>query len=325
MNYKVLAILLGLSCLSTSYAVSQKAQDKDKRPFDIEAYEKKSGCEKQDILWKKIEDSKYENLPDYASHYNVLRMVYQRAKTLSKKINKQTDIAPKGWKKFLHKRGIVAKVKFNATEDHPYTGIFKDADCAILRLSLTYKPGDKPFAPGLAFKALRDGIPSANISALYTLSGQKLNYNFFKNPLSNIVPSGTKSTEKMVHYIFSRVSRYPEELRMNSLAEHNMKGEKAEVAKAPVQIFFVPNPKISFSEKKHDIRKDMLTIKSGTILYTVHAIEKSSKFKDFSSYRIKDIPKHIAASTYIGEIISTSAFIASKFGDTGIFFKHDAE
>lgn len=112
---------------------------------------------------------------------------------------------------------------------------------------------------------------------------------------------------------------------MDSMAEHNTKGEKSEDVNAPVQIFFVPNEDISFDESKHDIREDFLSLKSDTTLYKVYALERSEKYSNFSSYEIKNIPKHIEDSKLIGEIVLTSPFIASKFGDTGIFFKHDAE
>ena len=63
--------------------------------------------------------------------------------------------------------------------NHNYSGVFQGAECAFLRLSLTFDPKKKGVAPGLALKVLRDGLPSTNVSSLYSLDGQGKDYNFF--------------------------------------------------------------------------------------------------------------------------------------------------
>lgn len=310
-------------------------------------YTKLSACEKQDILWKNITETKHAKLPAY-SKLGILEVFGLARQALIKKLTEQSDFAPKGWMKYIHKRGAIAKVRFNSIGDHPYTGVFKGSECSLLRLSLTYKPvaskdlrvrdhsrpgprykeietKGKPVAPGLAIKMLRDGVPSANVSALYTLQGQGQNYNFFSNPLSNIVPQGDSLGEKIVHRIFSTVSKYPEELKMQSMANMTSKGEKVKDSKYPKQIFFVPNKELKFDQDFHDVREDFARIEKGTLLYKVYALKDSDKYKSFSNYKISDIPKHLEDSVLIGEVVATSSFIASEFGDTGIFFKHDAE
>jgi hypothetical protein len=191
-------------------------------------------------------------------------------------------------------------------------------------MSITYRPNKKRgFAPGLALKFLRDGKPSANISALYKLEGQSHNYNILANPLSNIVPMGSGLGMKLVHKVFSKVTDYPEELLLNHFADRTESGEDVENSKAPRQVFFVPNNSFNFSSGKHDFRNDLKTIPEGTALYKVYAVTSDKANFDYTEYTNADIGKFLKSSTLIGEIITDSEFVASEFGDQGIFFRHE--
>ena len=174
-----------------------------------------------------------------------------------------------------------------------------------------------------ALKVLRDKVDSANVSALYTLEGQKYDYNFFKNPLSNIVPTGESTELKLVSYIFSKVTDYPEELEIRDMALKNEKGEIEKTVNSPRQIFFVPNKDLSTPSKKNDMREEIMKIKEGTLLYTIYAAPEKLKDYDYSKYETEDIKSFVSKSIPIAEIVSTSDFIASSFGDIGIFFRHE--
>ncbi len=287
-------------------------------------YEKLGACEKQDFLWKEIEGSKHEKLPKFEK-MNVFKLVGMGFQSMTKKVEHAYDVAPDDWKKYLHRRGAVAKVKIVANPESNFTGVFKGAECGLLRLSLTYKPTKKrDVAPGLALKVLRDKMPSANISALYTLKGQGKDYNFFKNPLSNIVPIGSDIGLKLVHSIFKRVTAYPEQLGAKDMASFDSKGNKSASVNSPKQIFFVPTDAISkkYSDKKHDVREDFLTIDSGTVLYKIYSVDSVHKDFNYHDYSIGKMEEFLKDSTEIGEVVMTSPFIASEFGDTKIFFKH---
>ncbi|MCF8060079.1 MAG: hypothetical protein K9K67_12330 [Bacteriovoracaceae bacterium] len=285
-------------------------------------YQALSGCQKQDFLWENVEKTQHTSLPEFEK-FGAIQLLGMTVQQLTKKKALDSDVAPKKWKKFLHRRGSVAKVKIIATENHPYTGVFSGADCALLRLSITYRPTkERNFAPGLALKVLRDGAPSANVSALYLLEGQE-NYNFFENPLSNIVPIGRGIGLKLVHGIFKRVTDYPEELGLNHFSNINSTGKKVTSAKAPKHIFFVPNPTLKVSRGKHDVREDFQKIPEGTLLYSVYAVtDKHSKF-NYYDYEKENISSFLKDSIKIADIYSTSSFISSEFGDTGIFFRHE--
>lgn len=290
-----------------------------------QGYDRLSACAKQEVLWQNIEASRHDKLPPL-SEFGVREALAMSVQAISKKKNHLSDAAPKNWTKYLHQRGVVSKVKFVATKKSQFTGLFKGADCGLLRLSVTYQPTEKrDFAPGLALKLLRDAkAPSSNVSALYALEGQGKNYNFFKNPLSNIVPIGTDPGLKFVHYIFKKVTDYPEQLLLADFSTVDAKGNTISKAMYPRQIFFVPDASVSnrFSEDEHEFREDILKIKKGTRLYKVYALSGRSKF-DYADYELNMIEDFAKSSVHIGDLVTTSSFVASEFGDNGIFFRHE--
>jgi len=290
------------------------------------SYETMSACSKQEVLWSKIKKTEHKKLPDL-EEFGVKQVLAMSAQSMFKKKKNFSDEAPKGWKKYLHRRGAVAKVAYKPRKKNSFTGLFKGADCGLLRLSLTYRPDeeDRDVAPGLALKLLRDGkAHSSNVSALYSLEGQGKNHNFFKNALSNIVPIGNDIGLKLVHSIFKRVTDYPEELLLKDLAEYDKDGQKLENFSYPTQIFFVPNKKFSkkFSSKPHDFRGDILSLPKDSVLYTVYALSGHSGF-NYENYTRSMIKDFIRSSVPIGDITLTSEFKASEFGDTGLFFRHE--
>ncbi|RYZ86562.1 MAG: hypothetical protein EOP06_14280 [Proteobacteria bacterium] len=288
-------------------------------------YQALSGCSKQEILWQKVQASTYQELPDYRA-FGIMQILAMSKQEVALKGSHHDDFAPEGWKKYLHGRGAIAKVKLVATSSNDggkYSGIFKGAECALLRLSLTYKTAsNRAVAPGLAFKVLRDGTESANVSALVSLSGQDNDYNFFARPMSNIVPIGHDLGQKLVHKIFRSASRYPEELMITEMASTDSKGVKSDVVTSPRQIFFVPSGDVVAASNEHDVRKDFLSIPSGTAVYKVYAAPASAQSFDYSEYSDEKAIEFLKSSDHIANIVTTSEFLASAFGDDGIFFRH---
>ncbi len=315
MKFKKLRNMLYISILLVGFTNLQAGT--------LENYQNLKACEKQADLWQQVEASKYNELPKLSKLglFQFLKMNFQK---LTKKVALNSDVSPEGWKKFLHRRGAMAKVKIVPAKDQPYTGIFQGADCALLRLSLTYNPkGEKPVAPGLALKVLRDGVPSANISALYALDGQGKDYNFFKNSLSNIVPTGEDFGQKLMHKLFKKVTSYPEQLKVEDMAALDKHGESAENIVSPAQIFFVPNEKIQFESSEHEFRDDLLKVAVDSVVYRIYAMANIPSDFDYDDYSQEKAKEFLSQSQLIGEIITTSEFIASEFGDDGIFFRHE--
>ncbi|AYC33520.1 peroxidase [Pseudomonas cavernae] len=242
---------------------------------------------------------------------------------LWKKVEERTDVAPVGYEKPIHAHGVMAKAKFVPVANNGYTGLFTGADSGLLRLSVTGDPADRGFAPGLAWKAFVDGKPSQNVSALYTLSGQGTNYDFFTNELSSYVsPEANETLGTTV--LFSAVSSKPTLLRLDDMAQVTQNGAAVASAKAPTQVYFVPRAELRsrFVSTPHDFRQDLLTLKTGTKVYDVYATSMEIKTSIIPSLNTSYANQRRSNAKKIGEIELTSNFIASQFGDSGVFFKH---
>jgi hypothetical protein len=85
----------------------------------------------------------------------------------------------------------------------------------------------------------------------------------------------------------------------------------------PSQLFLIPNPKIKFSQAPHDFRKDLITISSGTQLFSIYAVDPQ-KVDD----KLMGKPEYRQKAQIIGHFIATSEFISSFYGDSQLFFRH---
>lgn len=242
---------------------------------------------------------------------------------LWKKVQNRTDVAPAGYVKPIHRHAAMAKVKFVPVAANGYTGLFQGSDYGLLRLSVTENPAaSNKFQPGLAWKALVNGKPSENVSALYTLAGQGTNYNFFANELSNYV--STDANELGSTILFSAVSTKPTLVIMNDMSEVTQAGATVATPKAPTQIYFVPRPEVKtkFVSTPHDFRHDLATLGAGSKLYDVYATSMEIKTSIFPSTNTQYAKDRRASARKIGELELTSPLIVSAFGDNGVFFKH---
>ena len=286
-----------------------------------DGYESLKACEKQDVLWNKIQTSLHRELPPLRS-FGALQLLAMAKQEVSTKGSHVSDFAPVGWKKYLHGRGVIAKAKIVPVAPK-YSGIFQGADCALLRLSLTFKPGGaRAVAPGLALKVLRDGVPSANVSALVALDGQGNDYNFFKYPMSNIVPISGGFGAGLVHRIFKTATSYPEELLASDMAAVDAHGAKTASIVSPRQIFFIPGEGLALSSDEHELREDFLKIPAGTVIYHVRAVPEKDAGFDYADYKPETVSEFLKRSEPVADVVTTSEFAASEFGDDGIFFRH---
>lgn len=295
------------------------AQDFDPLPKDYESW---SAAQKQDFLWNnRILKSQYDELPPLKK----IDIPGLFLTILSIKMDRLSDEAPRKWNKAIHAHGSIAKVKFVPTADTPFTGLFKGADCGLLRLSVTGDPADRGFAPGLALKLLVDDHPSENVSALVSLSGQGQNYNFFANEFSNIVPEEKSFGPKFINLLFRRVTKFPRHLYLQEFGKINQKGHRESHPHYPYRIFLSPNPNIQLPETPpHDFRRDLVTIPSGTVLFSVYAVDPKQLGDDAAAHAADtvDQPEYRQNAQLIGQIETTSEFVASFYGDSQLFFRH---
>ena len=273
-----------------------------------------SAQQKQVFLWNdRILSSTYVQNPPLKR----IDIVGLLLTALAIKMDRREDEAPPRWRKAIHAHGSVAKIRFVAAADSPYTGLFKGADHGLLRASVTGNPSDRGFAPGLAIKLFADGNPSGNFSALVSLSGQGQNHNFFTNELSNIVPVVNDFGPKVTNLIFRRVTKYPTRIDLRHLGSITQQGLKEEKAHTPTQVFLVPNPELTFAEAPHDFRDDFASIDCGTRLFSLYAVNPLEK-----------IDEEIGTAHYrqqaqcIGYLETTSNFMTSFYGDSQLFFRH---
>jgi hypothetical protein len=232
-------------------------------------------------------------------------------------MDRLADEAPHSWKKAIHAHGSVATITWSSLPGHHYTGLFRGAEHGLLRFSVTADPADRGVAPGLALKLLVDHKPSANVSALVSLTGQGANYNLFANDYSNIVPVALSPGPIIVNAIFSRVTRYPTKLSLMNLASVDERGIAQDAPLAPEQIFLTPNPLIGFSESPHDFREDLSTLPVDSLLFTVLA-PKPGRLGEASITQSSN--RDLAEP--IGEIRMSSRFVSSFYGDSQLFFRH---
>lgn len=249
---------------------------------------------KLNFIWSRIAASEYEDLPPFQP-IDVLGLFFT---PLRKKMDDRADESSAGWRKAIHAHGTVAQVEYVSAGDHPYTGLWQGAT-GLIRLSVTGDPIKRGFAPGLALKMLVNGQDSANFSALYTLTGQGQDHNFFAHPLSNIVPVVNELGPQFINGIFRRVSRYPTKLSLADFGLFDRAGHAVTGSKSPEQISLVPE--LQFASTPHDFRQDLTPLPVETKLFTVIV----SEFNEV-----------------IGHLVTKSKFVASAYGDRQLFFRH---
>jgi len=295
------------------------------KPWDLkitEDYQTWDACTKQDHLWANgaLRTQYDAGERPLLKPVDILGLIDS---VLWEKVSRTDDVAPLGYEKAIHAYGSMATVAFEATTGHPYTGVFKGAECGLLRLSVTGDPDDKGFAPGLAWKTFVDGKNSRNVSALYTLSGQGGNHDFFKNELSQYVSPEINETFA-TKTLFSLVTSKPTRLMTEKMAKVTEDGTKEASPNAPTQIYFVPTAAVkgTFSTSAHDFRDDLGSLPEGTALYDVYATSKSIRYSIFSYFNNKYAKSRRDSAVKVGTIRLTSQFNTSSFGDGGVFFRH---
>jgi hypothetical protein len=296
---------------NTDSSAANSAANGSALPADYQTWRAQA---KLDFLWEqRILPSQYTALPRLKK-IDILGLFLTPLKT---KMDRSSDEAPESWQKALHAHGTVAKVRFRPDPETPFTGLFKGADYGLLRLSVTGDPAARGFAPGLALKLLVDGKPAANLSALVSLEGQGKNYNLLANEFSNIVPEATRLGPKLINLLFRRVSRFPTQLYLQDFAAVTQTGQTEPQPHHPDQIFLVPNPALQFPTTPHDFRQDFATVSAGTLLFDVYGVDPKR-----GSDQLIGKPEYRQQAELIGQIETTSEFVASDYGDRRLFFRH---
>ena len=145
--------------------------------------------------------------------------------------------------------------------------------------------------------------------------------------MSNIVPVVDDFGPRFINWIFERVTRYPTKLYLLDLATVEQRGALVTQPYFPYQLFLVPSGEWQFlSQPGHDFREDLMTLPADTVLYRVFAVDPqlsgSPDRQALNTISTIDSPGYRQQATEIAQLITTSPFIASDYGDRLLFFRH---
>ncbi|OWA54098.1 hypothetical protein BV898_18516 [Hypsibius exemplaris] len=283
-------------------------------------YQSLSAIRKQDILWSKISASPYRmtNLPTAVPGFFAMAHLLQP--NFDKvSFTEASDEMPDGRTKLIHVHGSTAKVELIIFNNSTYTGIFKSGGIGFARLSLA-KEDYENFSPGMALKILIDGQRSQNLQVMWSVDGQGTNKNFFHNRFSNIIPPPTSFALKVLGKAFDKaIDRLPGSSQDRPEGKNNLPlyeqasvtrdGQSVDRVVAPYQVDFIPNPAAGWDPANtQDVRVNLNAIPQGTVLYTVAAKRSPT-----------------ATEEVIGQLVTTSDFVASDYEDRILFFQHAAK
>jgi hypothetical protein len=72
----------------------------------------------------------------------------------------------------------------------------------------------------------------------------------------------------------------------------------------------------------HDVRDDFAAIAPDTRVYEIRAVPEKYRSLDYANYTHQMAEEFVKESEHIADIVTTSRFLSSSFGDDGIFFRH---
>jgi len=214
--------------------------------------------------------------------------------------------------KYIHSVGVVGKVEWVDLGGHPYTGIFQGANQGIVRLSLAKEPVTTELntAPGMGLKFLRDGMPSANLVAMYSVGGQE-SWNFFKNDFTNHIPEITGFLAVLAAKFYTATNN----IRQVGISNWSMFDQQGEAVAEPVfpyMLRFRPTGEFVFSDEYVQMfTEDLKTIPADSTIYQILALDKPVELG--------------GTEQHIGDLVLRNQFITSMWGDQHLFIRHDDE
>jgi hypothetical protein len=240
--------------------------------------------------------------------------------------------------KLFHTYGTTAKIVFVPEPGTPYTGLFAERVPGLARFSFAGPVAAIGVVPAVALKFPIDGdAPSRNVIAMAKLdpqgppfSGHISHNSVFEFPFTNILPSPgmLNLTMRVVNHRFETVNRTGFGLHqaVGTLGAIRANGEPVppEQARSPYRLIFRPTERVrAASDPTIDFRDDLArNIPAGTAIYDVLAVDEAAEkaLRETAVPTVADLIPHAAK---IGAIVTESEFIASKYGDYRLFFKHD--
>lgn len=273
-------------------------------------YEDQTASAKLDFLWAKIrQDSQTGKYPAGLNLANIF------VESVITTFQNSHDTHPAGRRKYTHSVGTVAKAKFVATEDSPFTGVFKGTEQLLIRFANAKLPVTGFTSPAMSMKFLIDGVRSTNFGVMPGLDDQP-DYDVFRETYTNHPVYPEDKTVQTLLKKFSQASGCPCMLGISEAASFNVDGSEVSDVVSPYEILFkptaeMPKPPVNIPINQYDLTTYIemaQSIPAGTHLFEVFG------FTD-TRYRQKEPVK-------MGDLYSTSEFVTSKFGDNNLSFRH---
>eukprot|EP00933_Yihiella_yeosuensis_P064832 TRINITY_DN6836_c2_g2_i2.p1 TRINITY_DN6836_c2_g2~~TRINITY_DN6836_c2_g2_i2.p1 ORF type:complete len:403 (+),score=80.58 TRINITY_DN6836_c2_g2_i2:60-1268(+) len=238
----------------------------------------------------------------YPALTNVLTGILGESVTVS--FNASADVFPQKRKKYIHSVGVTGGIRFDSVGGHPYTGLFQGAEHGLIRFSSAKQPvKGGGVAPGMGIKFFRDGRPSANFVAMYSLDGQASeDTDFFQHDWNNHVPLTDNFGLKIIAAKFWQASYCPLMVGLSDLSTD----ANGKPGVFPFKLNF--HSLVSRQCRDDDYAgclENLENIPVGTKLFEVRAQADPN-----------------ADEKLIGHITITDSLTKSKFGDEELFFKH---
>lgn len=311
-------------------------------------YSELTGREKRDYLFDQgIRPTAYGNYKDEARP-DVMGGVVQFSKSalesianhlLSQSLTRVGDEFEQPKPKLFHTYGTTAKIAFTPEANTPYTGVLSEKTHGLARFSYAGPVIGVGVVPGLGLKFPIDGDhPSENLVVMRKLDRQQPLWRFFgthshnsvfQNPFTNIlpVPSLTNLIMRTVNKRFETVVENGKGLHqtLENLASVHTNGSPVAQDRivAPYRVIFRPTAEATASsDPTIDFRDDLAqNIKPGTPIYAVFALGEAQEM-ELNGKGVTEVEELLAHGEKIGTIGTESEFIASKYGDYRLFFKH---
>lgn len=267
---------------------------------------------KLDVLWRRILTTEYSKRPGYKDLKGSLlkELGGFLPSQLSKAFNNNTDILGAGREKIIHKLGSTALLHFE-----PKDAGYKDFD-ALIRISNAVDGSGGTMYPSFSIKIPVDGEDrSINFIVGKSFDPQRIgndfngkpDFNFFRDdskyPFSNELPMEPKTGfGKAFKWVFDRAHLAPNYIGVTEMT-------KVMTKPAPRRFIFRAPPAIRDlmpSDHYTDEREVMSKIPVGSVLFEVY---ESTGLGD--------------PGRLVGELRTTTRFVASKFGDENLYFRHE--
>jgi len=258
---------------------------------------------------------------------------------LSQSLTRVSDELEEPKPKLFHTYGTTAKIVFTPEPDTVYTGIFSEQAHGLARFSYAGPVMGIGVVPGLGMKFPVNGDhPSQNLVVMRKLDRQQPFWRFFslhshnsvfQNPFTNILPAPAllNLVMRTVRERFETVVKKDEGLHLSLENLASVHGDGSSVPKdemaAPYRAVFRPTTDArAASNPRIDFRDDLAqNIKKGTRIYEVLALSQSREI-ELGRKRLFSLEELMPHAKKIGAITTASEFIASKYGDYRLFFKH---